>query len=109
MSKKIDFRSRAEIAEDNRRELVAQQDHKQALEQMTQRVEGRLAQLEQRSQALASQGTQANQEISALNDDISKVHAMIRAGAESDMQMIEQMNRNHERRLNSLIGLIKDI
>lgn len=105
----VDFRSRAEIAEDNRRQVVAQEDHKHALEQMTQRVEGRLAQLEQQSQSLASQGAQANQEINALNDDISKVHAMIRAGAENDMEMIEQMNRNHERRLNSLIGLIKDI
>jgi len=105
----VDFRSRAEIAEDARRQQVEQQDYKTALEDMTRRVEARLGQLEQKSTALATQGAQANQEINALNDDISKVHAMIRAGAENDMEMIEQMNRNHERRLNSLVKLISDI
>lgn len=105
----VDFRSRAEKAEDERRQQAVQRDHKQALEDMTRRVENRLGQLEQKSTALTTQGAQAAQEINALNDDISKVHAMIRAGAENDMQMIEQMNQNHERRLNSLMKMISDI
>ena len=41
--------------------------------------------------------------------DQPTLEEMIRAGAEQDMAMIEQMNRNNERRLNTILQLIKDI
>lgn len=109
----IDFRSRAEKAADARRQVAVQEDHRQALAKMNETVAGRLAELEHKTQVLAGTAAETRQQldtqVTALNDDISKVHAMIRAGAEQDMAMIEQMNRNNERRLNTILQLIKDI
>ena len=120
----VDYRSRHERQVDateerkrreaeDRRQLAVQDDHRRALAQMNETVAGRLAELEHKTQALASHGLETRQkldsQVSALNDDISKVHAMIRAGAESDMAMIERMNRNNTERLNAIMKLIKDI
>jgi predicted nucleic acid-binding Zn-ribbon protein len=103
--------SRRETAE--RRQLTVQNDHRKALAQMNETVADRLAELENKTQAIASHGMETSRrldtQVSVLNDDISKVHAMIRAGAESDMAMIEQMNRNNTERLNAIVKLIKDI
>lgn len=120
----VDYRSRHERQADaaserksreaaERRQLAVQEDHRKALAQMNETVADRLAELENKTQAIASHGMETRQrldsQVSALNDDISKVHQMIRAGAESDMAMIEQMNRNNSERLNAIIKLIKDI
>jgi len=103
-----DFRSRAEKAEDERRQITVQADHKRALATMNETVANRLAELEHKTQVIAGHANETRQkldvQVTTLNDDISKVHAMIRSGAETDMEMIEQMSRNNERRFNAILG-----
>lgn len=109
----IDFRSRSEKEADARQQLTVQEDHKTALAQMNETVANRLAELEHKTQVLAGTTAETREQLTtqvgALNDDISKVHAMIRAGSEQDMEMIDQINRNNERRLESMRRLIESL
>jgi len=116
----VDYRSREEkraaqrlLDKENARALAVQKDYQTALAKMNATVANRLEELENKTQVIAGTVSetrqQLDQQVTALNDDISKVHAMIRAGAESDMQAIEQMNRNNENRMSAILQLIKDM
>lgn len=120
----VDYRSRAErryhasVAqrqeqEAKSRQVAIQEDHRQALAKMNDIVADRLSELEQKTHAVATHSSETrdllNSQVTALNDEISTVHQMIRAGAEADMEMIEQMARNNERRLQAILQLIRDI
>jgi len=116
----VDFRSRSEIAMDKRRQLAIQKDHKVALEKMTQQVAGKLEVLEQRTNQLAqgvgmavTEGRDARanitKEVNALNDDISRLHAMIADGGEQEMKLIEQMQKNQQQRHDNIVKLIANL
>lgn len=107
----IDFRSRAEKAQDAR-QLAKQESQALAkLEEMNATVANRLGDLETKTQALAQATMDTREhfqnEVSALNDDISQVHASIRAGAEIDREMWDQMQKSHERRINALMQFVQ--
>lgn len=113
----VDFRSRNEIAnaqaQQSRALEVAKDKHLRQLEAQSAELQHRVTVTEEKMldlvKSMGETKAQFSSDLSALNDDISRVHSMIRSGAESDLEMIEQMNRNNERRIDGILKLIKDI
>ena len=109
----MDFRSRKEIKEGKVKAANAAQTETQ----LTHANDRQLKEIDSRMEALArfagtakeEIGREVRDEITGLKQELTSLHAMIQSSGEQDMDIVQQMNANHEQRMAALMAMIKEL
>ena len=120
----VDFRSESERQRDARQAQREQQDYKVAFDQAQRDMsdlKARMSELEEQNQALQSKladlvnlqaesiravRAQVEAGMAKLTEDNTQMHAMIQSAQTEDLKLVEQMDRNHRERLESIVRLV---
>lgn len=120
----VDFRSSSEREQDDQDTRRVEQDYRQAFE--TARVEigelkSRMSDIETRNNELQERlsdlvethaeniravRAQVESGIAKLSEDNKQMHGLIQNAQTEDLKLVEQMDRNHRERLESIVRLV---
>lgn len=120
----VDFRSSSEREQDDQDTRRIEQDYRQAFE--TARAEigelkSRMSDMETRNDELQERlsnlvetqaeniravRTQVESGIAKLSEDNKQMHGLIQNAQTEDLKLVEQMDRNHRERLESIVRLV---
>jgi len=120
----VDFRSNSERKHDNRQASRVEQDYRQAFENAQAEIgklKSRMSELDNKNSELQEQlrslaeaqaesirsiRQQVESGMAKLSEDNSQMHALIQSAQTEDLKLVEQMDRNHRERLESIVRLV---